>query len=357
MSPRAVLLGDPVDARSEAIYALGCILYQMLNRRAKPFEADSARADGSDSAPPARGPAAYSRRACWSIAARRLHDTLIAHMRWRGAPGDRLASAAEVSASLDPALALSGWDPSSVRGPVKSVRVTPTMVRLPSDPAMRPTSSDKATPSQRREDLRGVVVGSAALFVGLLFWDRVKPDAEGTSPVTNAPPATVESLPVERWRCQQFAFKKDTVIVPAPKPASTKRARPEAAKPAVVVDSTPPAPTSAPAISPEEAAVRQPLDRFAMAMGRWRSGNSRRISRGCPQPLLESLKSLFFAKVDQHQGRRQATVRRRSTVTRLSCCSRSRRTISSATRSRRARRFCVTAPRSLAPATGGKSPT
>ena len=118
---------------------------------------------------------------------RRL-DTLIAHMLAR-APGDRMASAAEVSAQLDPALALSGWDPSSLRASVKSTRATPQVTPLASDPAMRPTVRMKRHRESVTRIVVGTILGSGAVFAGLLLWSLWSHDewARTTRPTTTVP--------------------------------------------------------------------------------------------------------------------------------------------------------------------------
>jgi hypothetical protein len=157
------LLGDPVDARAD-IYSLGCILYQMLS-----------------------GEAAFAADTREQMIRRRLHeppphvrdirpevprrlDTLIAHMLAR-APGDRIASAAEVSHALEPARALGGWD----RGG-NALRPTPSVRPTPHDPSLQPTMpmAKYVTKPIRHVSVKriagGVVVGIGLLLGGLALW-------------------------------------------------------------------------------------------------------------------------------------------------------------------------------------------
>jgi serine/threonine-protein kinase len=293
MSPEQ-LLGDPVDARTD-IYALGCMLFQMLTG-VRPFEAESReimlRRRLHEPPPHVRD--------LRPELPRRL-DTLIAHMLAR-APGDRIASAAEVSAQLDPGLALSGWDPSSLRASVKSTRVAPHVTPLASDPAMRPTVRMK----RHRESITRIVVGtilaSGTLFAGLLLaslWggslrnevasdtQRVAATVHSMPPITIAPPTAAPLTPTS----------KETLST-RPKAAATKTAPVSPPKkPAATVDSSTPAPTPPPTdVATEDAAIHEPLEKFAGAAAHGEVA-IRDAFPEIPAPVLDKLKT-FLANVE-----------------------------------------------------------
>jgi serine/threonine-protein kinase len=258
MSPEQ-LLGDPVDARTD-IYALGCMLFQMLTG-VRPFEAESRelmlRRRLHEPPPHVRD--------LRPELPRRL-DTLIAHMLAR-APGDRIASAAEVSTQLDPALALSGWDPSSLRASVKSTRVAPQVTPLASDPAMRPTVRMKRHRETITRMVVGVILGSGALFAGMLLWslwsrDESVQSAPSATTVPTVPPITVAAPSVAPLT--KPLMDTSNKVKPAPihrVPATVAK------KPVATADSTPTPPPVASDVANEEAAIREPLEKFALASG------------------------------------------------------------------------------------------
>ncbi len=234
MSPEQ-LLGDPVDARAD-IYSLGCILYQMLTG-VQPFAADSReqmiRRRLHETPPHVRD--------VLPNLPRRL-DTLIMHMLARS-PADRLASAAEASDMLDPALALGGWEPSSV--PLRQYstltpRSAPTVVGPAADPSMQPTLPLRRRRGSIMRIVGGTAIGSALLLGGLMLWSRREPAQtlrSSDSMRSKSPAAPV------------FASESLHVTSAATLPrvdSSTLRPKPVA---------TP----------PEELAARKPLERFAMA--------------------------------------------------------------------------------------------
>jgi Serine/threonine protein kinase len=284
MSPEQ-LLGDPMDARTD-IYALGCMLFQMLTGT-RPFEAESRE----------------------QMLRRRLHeppphvrdlrpelprrlDTLIAHMLAR-APGDRVASAAEVSTQLDPALALSGWDPASLRASVKSSRVTPTVMRLETDPAMRPTVRMKRHRDSITRIVVSIVIGSGAVFASLLLWSLWSRNTE----LKQAQPTAVPSLPpitVAAPTPAPIPPRTKDSLHSTPKPTPRRRAA-VTKTPAASVDSTAESAPAASQVAPEEEAIHKPLDRLALAMGNGEIA-IRNAYPGMPQPLLEPLKG-FFTRV------------------------------------------------------------
>jgi serine/threonine protein kinase len=259
MSPEQ-LLGDPVDARTD-IYALGCILFQMLTG-VRPFEAESRelmlRRRLHEPPPHVRD--------LRPELPRRL-DTLIAYMLAR-APGDRMASAAEVCAQLDPALALSGWDPSSLRASVKSTRATPQVTPLTSDPAMRPTVRMKRHRASVTRVVVGTILGSGTVFASLLLWslwshDLSVQNQRQAAAVPELPPITVASptvAPLTKHPADSFASKPKTAPIHTPPAAAAN-------KPAATADSTPPPAPVATDVAIEEAAVHEPLEKFATAVG------------------------------------------------------------------------------------------
>jgi hypothetical protein len=89
----------------------------------------------------------------------------------------------------------------------------------------------------------------------------------------------------------------DSTRLTAPRPAPVKRPPILAKNPSPPVDSTPAATQVTAALSAEEAAIHEPLDRFATAMGNGEEA-IRDAFPGVPQPLLDPLKSQFFSKVD-----------------------------------------------------------
>ena len=167
MSPEQ-LLGDPVDERTD-VYALGCILYQMITG-ASPFAADSREQMIRRRL---HEPPPHIRDADADLP-RRL-DTLIAHMLARS-PSERLSSAAAVRDALDPGLVFAGWAPDSAQRSAERRRLTtrnaPTVTGPPADPSLQPTIP--LSVARRRSVMRifgGALVGSAAILL-LLLWSR-----------------------------------------------------------------------------------------------------------------------------------------------------------------------------------------
>src|SRR5215467_2449642 len=188
MSPEQ-LLGDPVDARTD-IYSLGCMLFQMLSGT-KPFDADSRE----------------------QMIRRRLHeppphvrdivpsvpkriDTLIAHMLARST-NERLASAAQVSASLDPALVMSGWDPERISAPNASVRTSrgaPTVTSDAADLGMLPTMVLKINQNNAGRVAFVALVASVMLFGGMFLWRQRQADVPESAPAQIVtPPVRTDS--------------------------------------------------------------------------------------------------------------------------------------------------------------------
>jgi serine/threonine-protein kinase len=300
MSPEQ-LLGDPVDARTD-IYSLGCMLFQMLSGT-KPFDADSRE----------------------QMIRRRLHeppphvrdivpsvpkriDTLIAHMLARST-NERLASAAQVSASLDPALVMSGWGIEAISAPnaARTSRGGPTVTSDAADLGMLPTMVLKINrPSAGRVAL-GTLLGSIALFGGILWRQR-------QADVLEPAPAQQEASPVRTDTAQVSqpvstpAPPKDTAHAPAVKPVavvdSPRRAPaavlpPSSKKPAgsdtsdkVAGKAASKSAPLAPAPSSDEAAIRDALDRFATAMGNGEV-SMRNAFPGMPGALLDNLRPIF----------------------------------------------------------------
>jgi serine/threonine-protein kinase len=277
MSPEQ-LLGDPVDARAD-IYSLGCILFQMLSGEAA-FAADSRE----------------------QMIRRRLHeppphvrdlrpevprrlDTLITHMLAR-APGDRIASAAEISHALEPARALGGWD----RGG-NAVRPTPSVRATPNDPSLQPTmpmSRYVTKPIQRISIKRiagGVVVGIGLLVGGLALWQvndfdpsafLSRKEAARHDPVAIAPPPAVDTL----------GIKKSAVLPPLDSVSRKKKADSIAAVRATTSAAAAQAKLSAPG------AMTERLERLTHAMG---GGNLNQVEQLFPHMSTEQRQ--FFENV------------------------------------------------------------
>ena len=279
MSPEQ-LLGDPVDARAD-IYALGCMLYQMLTGL-QPFDADTREQmiRRRLTEPPPHVQAARP------AIPRRL-DTMIAHMLARS-PNERLASAAEVSAGLDPALALAGWDSSTVaRGPViRSPRAAPTVIRESVDPGMQPTmpiTMTQASASPRRIVI-GAALGVAVMFGGLFVWSQMQlRQVKSAAPAT--PPAGLTTAPVVTPPADTT---KAIVVESTGATATTKVGRAESsAKPVA----------KKPELKPDEVAIRGALDHFAMAMGNGEVALLKEFPR-VPQSTLDGLKLIY----DRNEG-------------------------------------------------------
>jgi serine/threonine-protein kinase len=189
MSPEQ-LLGDPIDARSD-VYSLGCILYQMLTGKPA-FEADSREQMIRRRL---HEPPPHVREILPNLP-RRL-DTLIVHMLARS-PNDRLPTAAEARESLDPALALGGWDPKMIT----VQRATPRMslaaaneTRV-SDPSLRPTMP---MPRQRSGVPRGFTtsaVGLGLLVGTVFFWSLRRADLPPSALAATGSSAGTASVPI-----------------------------------------------------------------------------------------------------------------------------------------------------------------
>jgi eukaryotic-like serine/threonine-protein kinase len=319
MSPEQ-LLGDPVDQRTD-IYALGCMLYQMLSG-AKPFDADSREQMIRRRL---HEPPPHIREIVPSIPKR--VDTLIAHMLARST-ADRLASAAEVSTSLDPALVMSGWDVGSISAPVtiRSGRGAPTMTQEAADLGMQPTMVLKIGRRSAGRVAVGAFLGSMALFGGMYLWRQrqpagpMTPSAAAATTDTTRPVATSVPTPNETVRssrqgpadsASQVAVgsptskkpvgKRDTARVPgganvsSVSGVSSAAAKPPATKPAPVT--TPVAPSA----SPDEMAIHDALERFSVAMGNGEV-SMRNAFPGIPAPILDNLK-MIFAQSDKVTAR------------------------------------------------------
>jgi serine/threonine-protein kinase len=269
MSPEQ-LLGDFVDARSD-VYALGCILFQMLTG-APAFAADSRE----------------------QMVRRRLHegaphvrdvrpdlpvrlDTTLAQMLARS-PADRLATAAHARDALDPAIALADWPGLAQRGvpPTAGPRMTirpsePTqqLAITPSDESLAPTIPLPKQKFSVRRVAIGVAVAGVGLFVALAMWARPRAAAPAAQP-TVEPTATAV---------------RDSVPAPVAQPP-----RPE----------TTAATAKSPALSPEAVAVRERLQRFARA---YESGDAAVVHNafpGMPASQVEGLRGFFTGAQHVH---------------------------------------------------------
>jgi serine/threonine-protein kinase len=309
MSPEQ-LLGDPVDARTD-IYALGCMLYQMLSGM-KPFDADTREQMIRRRL---HEPPPHIRDVVPSVPKR--VDTLIAHMLARS-PGDRLASAAEVSASLDPALVMSGWEveSSSAQVSVRTGRGAPTVTQEAADLGMQPTIVLKIERPNARRVAVGALIGSVALFGGMYLWQQrqsgiveaaappvVAPArADTTPPVTTiaqAPKDTVQPPPTTRAAAE--SARRTPVVTPPPKKAVTKRDTASKAAQKAAQRSAPPVMPTTPAANSDEAAIHDALDRFSVAMGNGEV-SIRNAFPGIPAAILENLK-MIFAQSDRVSAR------------------------------------------------------
>ncbi len=293
MSPEQ-LLGDPVDARTD-IYALGCILYQMLSG-AKPFDADTREQMIRRRL---HEPPPHVRDLVSSVPKR--IDTLIAYMLARST-AERLASAAEVSSSLDPALVMSGWEldsPSSVQMSIRSGRGAPTVMREVADPSMQPTMVMRIVRPNARRIALGTLVGSVALFSGLYMWhQRSEPvDAEPTRasivapPHANSqkPPAAVAEAPKDT---AQAPPQTKRLVVDSPR--RTPVVHTPTKKVAVTPDTTPRvvAKPAAAIASSDEDAIHETLDRFATSLGNGEVAIMNAFP-GMPRALLGNVKQIF----------------------------------------------------------------
>jgi hypothetical protein len=227
-------------------------------------------------------------------------DTLIAHMLARS-PGDRLASAAEVSASLDPALVMTGWDVETVSSHATAARTgrgAPTVTRQAADLGMQPTMPIKIERLHAGRVAMGALFGSVALFAGLLVWRQGQsnavesaPPVVSTSPRTDsaaqrslsapAKPATVDSMrPAPGAAAKKVAGARDSAKKNKPAAKSAAPTTP------LAKTTVPPPPVS------DETAIDDALGHFTVVMGNGEV-SIRNAFPGMPAPLLENLKTIF----------------------------------------------------------------
>jgi serine/threonine protein kinase len=253
MSPEQ-LLGDPVDQRTD-IYALGCILYQMLTG-VQAFAADTREQmirRRLHETPP------HARDALPDLP-RRL-DTLIVHMLARS-PGDRLGSASEARDAFDPALALNGWNSPMSDAAATGAPLSRTTLMEPEDPSLSPTA---LIPQQRTGRSRWgiVVLGGAAVLLALVLVTPRLEDKLPAAPVPAFVPAPIPQATV----ADSAAVQPPSTQAPVLHVASdtTKKSAPvrkdSAGRTADGNVKTVQAPTDA-------GAVRETLERFAAASAR-----------------------------------------------------------------------------------------
>ncbi|MGH7616836.1 MAG: protein kinase domain-containing protein [Gemmatimonadaceae bacterium] len=298
MSPEQ-LLGDPVDARTD-IYSLGCMLYQMLTGL-KPFEADSREQMIRRRL---HEPPPHARDVVQSIPKR--VDTLLAHMLAR-APGERIASASEVSTSLDPALVMSGWDLEAVSGhaPTRSGRGAPTVTRQAADLGMQPTMPMKIERPSAGRVAVGTLLGSVALFAGLLVWRERQADNAGaaslpaavahsradSTAVIQAPKDTSQAGLAKARVVDTSRPAAASITATAPKRAAHDTSGKTAHKSNKSASASPKAPPP-PVQNPDETAIHDVLEHLAISMG---NGDVaiRNAFAGTPAPLLDNLQQIF----------------------------------------------------------------
>src|SRR5215831_2422923 len=302
MSPEQ-LLGDPVDARTD-IYSLGCMLFQMLSGT-KPFDADSREQMIRRRL---HEPPPHVRDVVPSVPKR--VDTLIAHMLARST-NERLASAAEVSASLDPALVMSGWDLERISPPNVSVRTSrgaPTVTSDAADLGMLPTIVLKINQNNAGRVAFGALVASVLLFGGMFLWRQRQLDVPESAPSQLVTPVRTDSSRSEHAVANP-APPVDTAHAPALKNApvvdSPAQARvtsiptfpkkapltPDTSERTLTKVTSKPSP-AAPPPSSDDAAIREALDRFAIAMGNGEV-SIRNAFPGMPTALLDNLRPMF----------------------------------------------------------------
>ena len=269
MSPEQ-LLGDPVDARAD-IYALGCMLYQMLTG-VQPFDAvtrEQMIRRRLNEPPP------HVQQTIPEIP-RRL-DTLIAHMLARS-PSERLASAAAVSAALDPALALVGWVAASTPRPMPSARAprhAPTVMRPSLDPAG--TLATIQIPNQKTSSKRMVLAasaGSVAVLAGLIAWSMRSGDSAAATPSAPAPVAVAPAIDSAKKAADDSAALAAKALAARVDTALTK------------VPKKPAAPT-------DESAIQETLNHFAMTVGNGEVAVVKEFP-AIPPALLEGLRALYL---------------------------------------------------------------
>ena len=218
MSPEQ-LLGDPVDERAD-IYSLGCILYQMLTG-SQAFTADTReqmiRRRLHETPPHVRD---------FDSALPRRLDTLIVHMLARS-PTDRLASAAQAREQLDPALALGGWDPSSLTAPRRISPPPPRLSPLPrsSDPSLQPTMPMAQQKMSVKRIGLATLIGAALLASVFVFRSQLQEAPAPAPPVVQHDSVVAQqpaSAPVE-----SATTPPPKTVAPAGTPARIAPLRPD----------------------------------------------------------------------------------------------------------------------------------
>jgi len=237
MSPEQ-LLGDPIDGRTD-LYSLGCILYQMLTG-VSPF-ADESREQMIRRR--LHEPAPRVREVTPELP-RRLETTLTRLLA--RSPADRLATAAEARAALDPAVTFAEWGPQAnpVARPTPHSAPTAKIERQSADSSPRRTIRLPPRRTHGGGVGVGVGIGAAILLAAVLMWSRLRE----TPPVA---PSASDSV---------------AAVTPLPSPGGGSSASPRGqANAATPVDTSglvkPP-----PAVVSETLALRRPLQAYSDAI-------------------------------------------------------------------------------------------